>query len=446
MATVKLEGGKLTRRWYDLRYHAEQVRYYNSTARFTANHSGRRSGKTEIRGKRRGVKRGLELGQMGLDDGRVVFSAPTHAQAKEIFWSDLKKLVPPWLRFGRPRESDLTITLVTGVRLQVIGMDKPERIEGSPLDHIVLDEYGNMKKETWDEHIRPALFTVGRPPGTADFVGVPDPRGIHWKDLCDRIKSGDFKDAELFFWFSSEILPSEEIDAVKSEMDEQTFQQEYEGSFVTFSGRAYYSFTDKNVMPVAYIPDADLVFCFDFNVEPGVAAIVQEQIIDGHQVTCIIGEVWIPKNSNTPAVCKKLLEDWGHHKGKVWCYGDATGGARGTAQTEGSDWELIKKILTRHWGDSLYFEVPRGNPAERARINAVNSRCASMAGDIRLYVDPVEARHVIRDFESAVLLEGGAELDKKSSKDVTHITDALGYYVWREYPVQGERIITLQEI
>jgi len=46
---------------------------------------------------------------------------------------------------------------------------------------------------------------------------------------------------------------------------------------------------------------------FDFNVSPGVAVIGQEQMLpSGMQGTAIIGEVYIPRNSNTVKVCNKI--------------------------------------------------------------------------------------------------------------------------------------------
>jgi hypothetical protein len=83
-----------------------------------------------------------------------------------------------------------------------------------------------------------------------------------------------------------------------------------------------------------------------------------------------------------------MLKDWGAHQGRVVCYGDATGGARGSAQTDGSDWELIEKELRPKFKERLSFKVKNANPAERARINAVNSRLKSAHGDIRMMVDP----------------------------------------------------------
>ena len=122
-------------------------------------------------------------------------------------------------------------------------------------------------------------------------------------------------------------------------------------------------------------------------------------------------------------------------------YGDATGGAQGTAKVEGSDWELIERELFAHFGSQrVYMRVPRHNPPERSRVNALNTRLLNGAGDIALMVDPSKAPNVIRDLEGVRVLEGGSgELDKKHDKTLTHISDALGYYVVDEFPIEGER-------
>ena len=123
------------------------------------------------------------------------------------------------------------------------------------------------------------------------------------------------------------------------------------------------------------------------------------------------------------------------HEGQVLCYGDATGGSRGTAKIAGSDWDIIKQELRPTFGSRLSFRVPQGNPPERARINAVNSRLKSQSGEIKLMVDPA-CKYIIRDFEGVQVLTGSAgELDKKANLELTHLTDAIGYYVHKEFPI-----------
>ena len=164
---------------------------------------------------------------------------------------------------------------------------------------------------------------------------------------------------------------------------------------------------------------------------------MQEQTLpNGLHGSGVIGEVFIPRNSSTPAVCRRLIADWRGHRGNVICHGDATGGARGSAKVGGSDWELIRAELSPVFGRRLRLLVARSNPAERVRINAVNARLKNAAGNVRLMVDPAKAPHVQKDFEGVRLLAGGAgEIDKRAAPDLSHLSDAIGYYLARQFPL-----------
>jgi hypothetical protein len=116
-------------RWTQLRPHPAGEAYSNSPHRFNTVAAGRRSGKTE-RAKRKLVRKLLSAKTTW--EPRFFAGAPTRDQAKRIFWDDLKLLVPRYLMAERPSESELKIRLVTGGELFVVGLDVPERIEGSP--------------------------------------------------------------------------------------------------------------------------------------------------------------------------------------------------------------------------------------------------------------------------------------------------------------------------
>lgn len=432
----------LPTRWNKLRYHPVQHALWKCDKRFIVVPAGRRSGKTEL-AKRKLIKTALK--HNSSNNGKYVFAAPTHTQAREIYWADTKAFVPtdalltpekPWKSIS---ESSSSIFLWNGAKIQIAGMDRPERAEGTPIDGIVLDEYGNMKKETWTEHIRPALSTPDRL-GWAWLIGVPEGRNHYYERAKEAMALHDretsWEDSWAYFhWFSSDILSPYEISAAMRDLDELTYRQEYEGSFINFTGRAYYNFTrEANAnRRVEYDPELDLVFCFDFNVSPGTATAIQEHSIG----TCVVGEVYIPRNSNTLRVCDKLISMYGNHKQKVWVCGDATGGARGSAKVMGSDWDLVQSRLKPVFGDKLIFRVAKSNPKERSRVNAVNSRCKSMDGDIRLFVDPMNCPKTVDDFENVVVVEGGSgEIDKSADPTKTHLTDGIGYYIVFRWPTK----------
>jgi hypothetical protein len=447
----------LPTRWYPLKYHPEHARLRNSRARFKVVVAGRRSGKTE-NCKREGVEVAIAGVQTG--DARVFFTAPVNDQAVKIYWEDVKALVPKQC-IARPSdisEGRHTIRLINGSLISVVGLDRPARIEGDPIDWIALDEFANTRSNVWDAHVRPALSTVGRP-GRAWILGVPEGRNHYFRlyeyALKQKALLGDASPYDVFHWKSADIIDPADLEEARNSMDPLTFEQEFEASFVTFSGRAYYPFvrTKHAAIPLTYRPRLPLIICFDFNVEPGTAAVGQEQIFEtspapnvpkGEDITCWIGEVWIPKNSNTPAVCRKLIADWGpggkrhEHVGDVYIYGDATGGNRGTAKLDGSDWDIIKNYFRNVPGWKVHYRVDAENPPERSRVNAVNSRLEAANGTIHMLVDPQHCPRGVEDLEGTVLLAGGSgelEKDWKKSPDRTHWTDQVGYYIAKKHPV-----------
>lgn len=445
---VKSRKITLTRRWTPLKDHAEQVRAYQSRKRFNVVPAGRRSGKTEIIGKRKMVLRFMLCHDKRFphfyspfQDPKYFIGAPTRDQVKRIYWSDIKQLIPTSFMAKAPNESNLVIYGRNGAELHLMGLDKPERIEGTPWDHGVVDEIGNVKKNAWKQNIRPALSDRN---GGCDFIGVPEGRN-HYYDMWLKAKADKTGQWGAFHWISADILKPSEIEAAKADLDTLSYLQEYEASFINFTGRAYYNFSDTyntGRFRKFYNKKKPISLHFDFNVAPGVAVIAQEmgadifQIPPGKTITVCIGEVYIPENSTTPRVCQKILKDWGKHKGKVICYGDSTGGAKGSAKVRGSDWDIIKQELMPYWGDKLYFKVPKRNPQERQRINAVNSRLKSSTGEVKLLVDEQYCSNLIKDLEGVVVIEGGAgEIDKKKDSALTHISDALGYYIHKEFPV-----------
>ena len=477
--------------WPSVRLLAPQRGYLESKTRFNIAYAGRRSFKTKA-GKRRTIMKALR--ETRFSEGRFICAAPTHAQAIRIFWRDMKRMIPPrFVQGGNKgiRESDKSIPLINGLEIQVVGLDKPERIEGSPLIHIHIDEIANVKRSAWDENISPALMDTM---GTADFTGVPE--GIdHLHEMVKTAEADDTGEWASWTWTSEDALPlylgmnanrellpealrdlsveelgielaKRELSSARKRMDELTYQQEILGRFVLFSGRAYYKFF-RNVQAahvLPYDPKKPLYLCFDFNVDPGVCGICQDfgdnELFDGcPEFTGVVAEVYIPRNSNTEAVCDKLCTmfldsedgpaELGNHQSKIYCYGDATGGARKSSSTTGSDWDQIKMILYRNFGsERVYMKNRRSNPTERARVNSMNSRIQNMDQEVHLRVCPKKAPRTVEDLEGTCVLEGGSgQIDKKANDGkFSHVSDGIGYMVHLRFPLRGKGLTTSEQI
>jgi hypothetical protein len=408
----------LSARWKPLRFHPIQARLWKDNKRFAVVPAGRRSGKTEL-AKRRLV---VNLAQQKpWQDPRYFAAAPTRDQAKRIFWRDFKALIPrSWVR--RIYETDLCIETRFGSELWVVGLDKPQRIEGIPWDGGVLDEYADMRSGAWTGNIRPALSDRA---GWCWFIGVPEGFN-HFKDIADYARSGLDPDWGFYTWTSAEILPAEEVEAARRQLDARTFTQEYEAGFEGSAGRAYYAYSSvaHQDPDIRLDPALPLVLCCDFNVDPCVWLLLQT----GGRMVRVIDEV-VLRNTNTVQMGRAVLERYGGHRPGIVVYGDASGSARST--TGMSDYALLSELGL---GDQ---RIKRGNPSVRDRINAVNAMLENTRGEVRLTHHP-RCVTLKRDLECVEWSRDGGGLDK-GNHDLTHASDSLGYFIEYEFPLRLHR-------
>jgi len=453
-----------TSRWTTINADPRQLAFFQSDAPVNVCYAGRRSLKTEA------AKRRVLLAAMRpspYPNRRYFLCGPTNDQSKFIFWGDLLALVPDWaLATGnRDRDishSDLTINLRSGATIKVAGLDRPARIEGDFWDGGVIDEFADCKPNVLQEHVLPMCV---RPGSYVDVIGVPSGRN-HFYSLVQQIEGGELEHARTFHWKASEVLHlylgTERAEAflaqARATLDPDTYDQEFNASFVSVRDVVYYSFSpDDHVEPCEYDKRAELHVAFDFNISPGVAILAQERRYKGdnpkvdrsEDVTCCIDEIWIESNSNTRKVCAELLRRYSGHEGEILVFADASGGAGHTSQVSGSDLDLIEKMLRPVFGsqqigsvesgcgrtrDRLTMDVPSSNPPVRARINSVNARLRAVDGTIRVRIDP-KCRHLVRDLEGVQYKKGTGDIDKAGAPDLSHISDAFGYYVHRLHPM-----------
>ena len=104
----------------------------------------------------------------------------------------------------------------------------------------------------------------------------------------------------------------------------------------------------------------------------------------------------------------------------------------------------MKELFGRHPDrfDLQGFSVPSVNPPVKDRINCMNARLRNSVGQYRIMIDR-KCEHLIQDLEQASWRADPhgnplAELDKADPKK-THVSDALGYLVAREFPMKAMR-------
>lgn len=411
-----------------------QSRVFICDRRFRVLAAGRRFGKTYLAC--------TELCRAAFGAGRIAwYVAPTYKQAKRIAWKPLKELTRPFWT-SAPNETDLRIELINGGTIALRGADNYDNLRGEGLNFVVLDEFASMAPEAWTEVLRPALSDRV---GGALFIGTPKGHN-HFYEL---FQAGREQEGWGTFQYTTEqgglVLPAE-LEAARLELDERTFQQEYQASFENLAtGRVYYAFDRaRNVRSLISSASAPLFWALDFNVNPMCSVI--GQTVGG--VVGILDELILP-NSNTLAACeefaartKKLFP--GKHT-NVYVYGDATGEHRNSSASR-TDWQIVRDFFGRYPDRyQVTFRVPSANPPVKDRINCVNAMLRNHAGQQRLYIDS-RCKELIKDFEQVcwkIDPNGNSLADvDKSNPMRTHASDAVGYYVARELPmrrVMGER-------
>jgi hypothetical protein len=414
-----------TPRWVELRPHAEQLRLWNDQTRFKVVPAGRRSGKTEL-AKRRLVEHLFRKTTHG-QPGRYFAAAPTRDQAKRIYWTDLKALVKPAWRKA-VSESELFIRSNGGAELWVIGLDKAERMEGSPWDGGVIDELANCKPCIWDANIRPALADRR---GWCWLIGVPDmhsPGQVEYQRMVDLALSGKDPEWAHFSWPSRDILPEAEVESARRRMDARMFAQEFEGKFVIARGVAFPEFSiAAHVKEIEYDPSLPICWSLDFNIDPMCSGVIQHH----KGVIGVIEELTLP-DTRTDSACTAFLDlaaARGWKLAGMTIYGDATGSARDS--TSGvSDWYIVRNRL-KSAGVKFSDKTQRANPPIKDTINAIAAKLKSADGGVSLAIHPRCAR-LIEDMRSALWPSGNDLRDE-------HCLAWLRYFTAREYPVTPDR-------
>jgi hypothetical protein len=428
--TPILEKGK-----YPLR--GERLRYYQSTARFQIAAGGRRSLKTEL-AKRKIVEKFLSdafTNHHGYFDTRYIYSGPTRDQMERIAWSDIQKLIPPKY-IKRVWESDLCIEHIYGPELWVMGLDRPSRVEGNPLDGIVIDEFADIPEGAWEANIRPALSDRQ---GWAILIGVPDfakPNNTKFQELFELGLSGKNPEYESFTWASKEVLPDAEVESAARDLDAVIFKQEYEASFETAPGRAYSSFSRTahiTEINTDYDPSLPLLVSCDFNIEHHNWGIYQNDRL-GDWVG--VDEVYL-RGDEVEFMVKELKEKLDRFlkikDGRTYqdlnlvFYGDFSGNNRSATATH-TAWQQIKNGFGEKRNGLLYTSAEFAyakQPPVSDRINAVNAVLRNAAGETHTRINP-RCKNLIRDFEKVTrkMLFSQIKGDK-----LTHMSDNFGYAV-----------------
>lgn len=161
-----------------------------------------------------------------LNRPQLAYVAPTYQQVKRVAWAYIKEFTAP-IPGVQWNEAELRCDFL-GRRIYLLGADNYNSLRGMYLDYAILDEFGDMKPDAWQEVIRPALSDRE---GGAIMMGTPRGRN-HLFDALERAKASEGRIYHSVLRASeSGILPQSELDDARSMMTAAKYAREYECSF-----------------------------------------------------------------------------------------------------------------------------------------------------------------------------------------------------------------------
>ena len=393
---------------------AQAVKYLADNYRHIMLYGGSRSGKTFI------LVRSIIIRALKVKSRHIILRQKFN-HVKTSIWLDT---LPKVLKVCFPElivsmsKTDYFVTFPNGSELWVGGLDDAERVEkilGKEYSTIYFNECSQISYAA----IQIALTRLAEKNSLINkaYYDENPPTKRHWSywlfikgiDPVDNvpIDNSRYKSFLMNPKDNIENIDQEYIEEILSKLPERERRRFEFGEFLDDSdGSAYYAFNrEKHVKEIdRSFHVGQICIGMDFNVNP-MTAVVGYYV---NETFYVIDEVYL-ENSDTFKMSDELKRRG--YIGDV--YPDSTGANR---KTSGKSDHLILK-------EAGFTVKKTHNPIVFDRINNVNRL---LTAD-RLIISP-KCKKLIADLEKVVWRDN--QLDKKTHPELTHISDALGYWLF----------------
>lgn len=241
----KMHNYKPTKVWEEI---------HGSEARYKVIVAGRRSGKST------GALNHANYICMKKPGAQVWIVGPAYSQVRDIYWTSglLERYLDNDGVAARNRSS-LEVRYKNGSVMQFKGAENTKGLVGTGLAFLVCDEVSKWTywREAWEQNLRPTLADKG---GKVMFISTPQGYD-HFHDLYQYAISGEDKDWRGWqiptwesgageFWEGGQAEMDRFLEAEKTRMNEDLFNQEYGAQFTTFSDLVFKEFDiETHVVP-----------------------------------------------------------------------------------------------------------------------------------------------------------------------------------------------------
>jgi hypothetical protein len=370
-------------------------------------------------------------------DAKGYIGANTYKQLYQATLSTLFEIMDDygiWYRW-KPSSSELFIE-DRPAPILCYSLENYNALRGIELGFAWLDETARTKEDAFK-------VVVGRlrhktADLTVDITTTPD--GFNWlydKFVTEVEENPDIAELRSLVHastYENHHLPDEYFYNLEATFDDLLLRQEVDGEFINvFGGRCYRTFqrTTHMTRVIKPNPGFPIDLCLDFNVDP--MSSNYSQMIPGGSGPAqinVLGEIVLPF-SDTPAVCREFARRFPRWDAGVRVYGDASGKTSG-ATTGTTDYKIVKELLGKRY--RVTIDVPNANPPVVDRVNSVNAlfrdRDPGRVDRVVCEISKGAAPKLVKDLEQVAFKEGTRDIEKKDP-ELTHSSDAFGYYVYR---------------
>ena len=380
-----------------------QYQVSSSDKRFRVLVSGRRFGKTYLCI--------TEMMKYATKVKKTIwYVAPTFKMAREIVWLKLKQMLSDFNWIETINETNLSIKIRnSGSIISLKGCENYDSLRGVGIDFLILDEFADIDEKAWTEVLRASVADT-----QGDVLMCGSPKGFgNWSyRMYEKGKRESQWDSFQFTTLQGGMVPAEEIEQAKQDVDIRTFRQEFEGTFENYAGAVYYNFhAVDNVLEKKIDWQKPLHIGLDFNVDPMSACVAQ---IDRDKIH-FVDEIVI-YSSNTDEMVQEIRDRYGT-KTRIFVYPDPACRQRKTSAGGRTDLTILQNA-----GFSVKCKL-KHSPI-RDRVNAVNSRLKSADGKRYIFISP-SCKIMIKGLQRQIYKENTNIPDKEEGYD--HMNDAIGY-------------------
>ena len=380
-----------------------QHKVSSSNKRFRVLVSGRRFGKTYLCI--------TEMMKFATQVNKTIwYVAPTFKMAREIVWLKLKEMLSDFNWIESINETNLSIKIKkTGSIISLKGCENYDSLRGVGIDFLILDEFADIDEKAWTEVLRASVADT-----QGDVLMCGSPKGFgNWSyRMYEKGKRDNEWDSFQFTTLEGGIVPPEEIEQAKQDIDIRTFRQEFEGTFENYAGAVYYNFhAVDNVKEKRIDWSKPLHIGLDFNVDPMSACVAQLE----KDIIHFVDEIVI-YSSNTDEMVQEIRDRYGS-KQRIFVYPDPACRQRKTSAGGRTDLTILQNA-----GFNVKCKI-KHSPV-RDRINAVNSRLKSADGKRYIFISP-SCKIMIKGLQRQIYKENTNIPDKEEGFD--HMNDSIGY-------------------